>query len=380
MKILYVTNSFPSRSETFIYSKVVGMAMKGHQVHVVCSRFNKSDFQDTAHELLLRHSLITIPRLILYALFHPYKAWLHILKKQTLSSSYIVHTATKFQPDITHFVFSGLGILYLNVVSKIPGRKVVSCRGSAEKLMPLLDSSRKDKLITLFSQVDAIHCVSENMRKTIYPYCTAPEKIFVQYTGINTSLFRPVDSKTAKATVFTLLSVGRLTLQKGYITGMHVMHKLKKSGYTFRWLIVGEGPQRAEVSYHAFFMNLAEEIVFAGGKTSAEIRDLYASVDMFFLPSIYEGISNAVLEAMCMKLPVVCTRSGGIEEVIQDGVNGFTADVGDVDEMYSRIAALINDIKLRETIGSCGHHSVFGQFTVENYVAGFEKNYQKLLG
>ncbi len=376
MRILFITNKFPSKSETFIATKILGLAARGHEVMICCSAFNREDLS-TPLSNNISIQIICKKSLLEYAIRHPMQAWQYVRKTTKLSDNFLIHIAKKFNPDITHFVFSGLGVLYLEAIKKLPGKIVVSCRGSGEKLMPILQTDRSEKMKTLFDLVHAIHCVSEDMRQTILPYCKNPAKIFIQYTGINTAVFVP-DRKATTNTIFTILTVGRLSLQKGYITGMHIMYKLKKAGYHFKWIIVGDGPQKLEVKYHSHFMALNDVIEFVGAKNQQEIIAYYKVADLFFLPSIYEGVSNAAIEAMCMKLPVVCTKSGGMQEVIVDGKNGFVSEVGDVDTMYNCIIKIMSDELLGKQIGESAYHSVVDKFTTANYVNGFEKSYQAL--
>lgn len=377
MRILYVTNKFPSRSETFITTKILGMASWGHKILVCCSSYHPGDLQSALSDNI-SIVLLNKKNLLRYAILHPAESYFHFSRKMKISASCLIHYAKQFKPDITHFVFSGLGVLYLDTILHIPGKKIVSCRGSGEKIMPLLRSDRAEKMKILFDRVDAIHCVSEDMRQTILPYCTNQQKTFIHYTGINTSLFVPGITKKQNQ-LFTIVTVGRLSLQKGYITGMHIMYKLKKDNYRFKWVIIGDGPQKMEIQYHCHFMNLDNVIEFAGAKNQNEVIEAFKMADVFFLPSIYEGVSNAAIEAMCMKLPVVSSKSGGIQEVIENGYNGFLADVGDIETMYQQMKKLMDDEALGKAIGEAAHNSVVNRFTSENYLDGFEKMYSKLL-
>lgn len=377
MRILFITNKFPSKSETFIATKILGLADRGHEILICCSAYSPEDLS-TPISNNIRIEIINKKNLLQYAAMHPQHAVDHLRKSTKLSNNFLIHIAERFNPDIIHFVFSGLGVLYLEAIKKLPGKIVVSCRGSGEKLMPLLQTDRSEKMKVLFDQVDAIHCVSGDMRQTIIPFCKDWAKIFIQYTGINTSEFIP-ENKVSKQSQFTILTVGRLTLQKGYITGMHIMYKLKKAGYDFKWIIIGDGPQKLEVNYHCHFMKLNDVIEFAGSKNQKEIIPYYKNADVFFLPSIYEGVSNAAIEAMCMKLPVVCTKAGGMQEVIVDGDNGFLSDVGDIDTMYDCIKQMMTDESLGHQIGERAYQSVVDKFTTTNYLNGFEKKYNELI-
>jgi colanic acid/amylovoran biosynthesis glycosyltransferase len=111
------------------------------------------------------------------------------------------------------------------------------------------------------------------------------------------------------------------------------MQKLKNEGINFSWKIVGDGPLKEELLYHIHALQLQDCVELVGKKNRDEILDLYNNVDVFLLSSVYEGIANVCLEAMSMELPVVSTKSGGMEEVIIHGENGFLCEVYDVDSM-----------------------------------------------
>ena len=93
------------------------------------------------------------------------------------------------QYDVIHFEFSGLAISYQDAIKKLNAKTVVSCRGTAEKVKPLTDVNRKKKLTTLFEQVSAIHCVSNDMAETIQLYGADAKKIFVNTPAIDSTVF-----------------------------------------------------------------------------------------------------------------------------------------------------------------------------------------------
>jgi colanic acid/amylovoran biosynthesis glycosyltransferase len=266
----------------------------------------------------------------------------------------------------------------MQAFNTITGKKLVSCRGSAEKVKLLVDDDRKQKTRELFKLVHAIHCVSSDMRNTILPYCSQAQKIFVNYPSINAEVFKR-SAPYITHTPAKILSVGRFTFQKGYLTGLLAINILHKAGVAFHWTIVGDGPQKEEIIFHINQMGLRQHVTLAGVKTGNEVKELYNNSDIFFLPSVYEGIANVALEAMSMQLPVVCTRSGGMDEVITNGINGMLADVYDSETLAAHLQTLCMDEQLCMQFGQNARNRVLQQFTIETQIQKFEQAYTALL-
>ena len=157
------------------------------------------------------------------------------------------------------------------------------------------------------------------------------------------------------------------------------MKELKEKGVEFEWLIVGDGPQAEEITYHINALELTENVVLLGKKSRNEILELYNKVDVFLLPSLYEGIANVSLEAMAMELPVVSTKSGGMEEVILHGENGLLCDIYSPADIAAKLQLIAYDFELRKQLGTNARQTVLNNFTLAKQVDVFEEQYQLLV-
>ena len=141
-----------------------------------------------------------------------------------------------------------------------------------------------------------------------------------------------------------LLSVSRLERNKGYHVLAEALGKLQAWGalpQRWRWLLVGQGKERAALEAQVRALGIAGHVVFAGRLEDAELHSLYEEIDLFVHPTLYEGSSLVTLEAMLHRRPVVASAVGGIPDKVFDGRNGYLVRPGDADDLAAKIARAI---------------------------------------
>ena len=137
---------------------------------------------------------------------------------------------------------------------------------------------------------------------------------------------------------------------------------------------VGGGPKLGEMRDHCRRVGVEPGPVRLLGKRT-DVPEILAQSDLFLLTSDFEGMPNAVLEAMASGLGVVATRCSGTEEVVRDGGTGFLADVGDAAGLADRIVRCLDDAALRESLGQAGRRRVLQEFSFEHMAAGHRQAY-----
>jgi glycosyltransferase involved in cell wall biosynthesis len=141
----------------------------------------------------------------------------------------------------------------------------------------------------------------------------------------------------------TLLSVSRLERNKGYHILAEALAKLRpRLPPRWRWLLVGEGKERATLEAQVRALGLAEHVTFAGRLTDTELHSLYEEIDLVVHPTLYEGSSLVTLEGMIHRKPVVASAAGGIPDKVFDERNGFLARPGDADDLAAKIARALD--------------------------------------
>ncbi len=125
-----------------------------------------------------------------------------------------------------------------------------------------------------------------------------------------------------------LLCVARLIERKGHRLLFGALAQLKASSILTRLTLVGSGDLDCELQELGRQLDISELLDFRGYIARESMRDIYASHDVFVLPSFQESMSVAALEALGAGLPLILTRGGGSEEILADGLNGFLVDCG----------------------------------------------------
>ncbi len=138
-----------------------------------------------------------------------------------------------------------------------------------------------------------------------------------------------------------LIWTGRLSPQKGLDLLLPALARVVASGREFSLEILGEGPEEASLSSRNQELGLASRISFIGPVHRDEIRQRLAGADAFVLPSRYEGMSNAALEAMEAGLPVVLTRCGGIDTYIDENM-GWLCEPDTTDSLYAALCRMLD--------------------------------------
>lgn len=136
-----------------------------------------------------------------------------------------------------------------------------------------------------------------------------------------------------------LLSVSRLERNKGYHVLAAALAQLRdRLPPRWRWLLVGQGKERAALEAQVRDLGLAEHVTFVGTLSDSELHSLYEDIDLFVHPTLYEGSSLVTLEAMIHRKPVVASAAGGIPDKVFDGTNGFLVRPGSVGDLAARLA------------------------------------------
>lgn len=142
-------------------------------------------------------------------------------------------------------------------------------------------------------------------------------------------------------------------------------------------LVVGDGELRGALAASAATLRIQDRVHFLGARR--DLGNILASVDLFAMPSYWEGLPLSMVLAMGAGLPVVASRVAGIPEVVTDGVSGLLVTPGDTADLAAALNRLVHDDTLRVRLGQEALAFVRPRFGVDGYVASMSALYDRLL-
>ncbi|MDH5527849.1 MAG: glycosyltransferase [Nitrospirota bacterium] len=166
-----------------------------------------------------------------------------------------------------------------------------------------------------------------------------------------------------------IVMVANLNPVKDHATALAAIDALHRSGCHPHLVVAGEGPLRERLKEKARQLGLEKWTHFIGRRD--DVSPVLKAGDLFLLCSHTEGLSNAVLEAMAARMPVVATRVGGNPEVVVDGETGFLVAAGDTEGIAGALEKLIHDPVLREKMGLAGWRRVVEEFSLDRMVRAY---------
>lgn len=187
------------------------------------------------------------------------------------------------------------------------------------------------------------------------------DRIHTVRCGIEPARFQPREVTTDESSGH-VLCVGRLVELKGQALLIDAVAELVRSGLDVRLTLVGDGPMRERLENRARERGIESRVSLLGAVGQDRIADVYATADVFCLPSMAEGVPVSLMEAMAMELPVVTTRIMGIPELVDDGKAGMLIAPGRQGELVDALRGLLTDSELRARLGRAGRVKVLAEF------------------
>jgi colanic acid/amylovoran biosynthesis glycosyltransferase len=271
------------------------------------------------------------------------------------------------KPQIIHAHFGRGGALALPLARALKVPLVVTFHGGdATKdkhyREGLVSTIYQRRLAALQAEAVGFHCVSGYIRDALIKRGFPAEKLFVLHTGVEPT--RPAADVPPHAAPYVLF-VGRLVEKKGVDSLIAAVRLLQQQGTSVPLVIIGDGPLRGTLVEQA--QGLAD-VRFLGWQPNHEVRHWMRGAMAVCVPSRMaetgdsEGLGHVVLEAMEAGAPVVASRHGGIQEVVEDGVTGLLTAPGDAGSIAAALGNIVAAPDLRRLLGERGRALVAKQF------------------
>jgi len=222
-------------------------------------------------------------------------------------------------------------------------------------------------------------CVSRHLAHWLTDVVKARRPVTQIYNGIDTNAFAPdkavwhqlrAEFGISESTCVIGI-VGRLDPIKDHATLFQAFAALHSRHSETRLLVIGDGPERTRLEALA-----GVGVQFLGNRL--DVAAVLQALDVFVLPSLNEGISNTILEAMATGLPVVATNVGGNPELVQDGVTGILIPSSDAPALSAGLLNYVTNPALRQAHGQQGRARAVQHFSIASMVTGYEAVYRRV--
>jgi len=235
---------------------------------------------------------------------------------------------------------------------------------------------------------DSIICVSKDLYRAIKgPYIKYSEKISVIYNGIDPQKYfysnkirKNFRKKYALSdNDFVLLFVGSLIMKKGLQKIISVLPEvIKITKKNVKLFIIGAGTYENSLKNKARKLNLNNEIIFLGKKSSGDLVNYYNLADLFVMPSLFiESFGLVLCESLLCGLPALATKIGAIPEIV-DKKNGYLFKINDKEDLKNKlISAMTEDLTKKRYAGI---DKIKEHFLITNMVSSYQKIYSKYRG
>ena len=343
MRIAIMAGSIPTT--TFIDALINGMAEQGYTMVVIGKRRSKYQYNPGVECLEVPQQktsqLFFVLRLLRYArwtqlssiyktsnsfqqFFYDLLFYLPIFKSKA-DKVHIQWAATLYNRDLLFDFF--------------PHKILLSLRGAHINYTPIIKPEIGEYYKLIFPKVYKFHAVSNAIALEAVKYGADITKIQTIYSFVDEIVCDTKPLSRGNRQKLRIISIGRFHWKKGYEFALDALCMVKKENIDFEYTIVAQGDTPESILFQTHQLGLNENIKIINGLSHQEVLNLVSMQDLFLLPSIEEGIANVVLEAMALGVPVISTNCGGMNEVIEDEINGYLVDLRNPRQLASKIMA-----------------------------------------
>ncbi len=360
--LIYPCNS--GGLEIFNHYFIKEISSLGHRIWLfTCCNYDWNN--ESIHRVKLRKGKPGLIKLILY-----FSLIFNLIKyRDEIDIVHIPYTSNDFL---------AFPILLINKLLDIPYVVTIHGGGMLKWKLKVLHQS-------YFRNANAIVAVSETIKKEY-------EKRSSRKIKMIPPLIPFVETKVPKSELkskygfnnndYIILSLGRIRKNKGSDILLEAFMNLGKEyieSKNLKLVYVGDGNLRTELEKEVEVKDFNQYIKFFGILPHEKVSDIYKIANIYIIPSFFEGTPISLLEAMFNSLPIIGTNVRGINNLISDKKNGLLFEKGNIDDLRSKIRALIEDSNQAKRLGSSAKRDYSKGYLFKNMISDHIKLYEKVL-
>lgn len=226
--------------------------------------------------------------------------------------------------------------------------------------------------------VHGIVAISQSIVDRLVDAGVERERIRLIHSGIDPTRYRAVSHRLMGCPDRTVVgTVATLGKRKGHSCLFEAARLLKEQGFKIQFRLAGDGALRADLEEMVSRLDLKDEVVFCG--FVSDIPSFLSEIDLFVLPSLYEGLGVSVLEAMAARKAVIASRVGGIPDVVMDSVTGLLVPPADAGALAAAMRQLLCEPERMREMGNRAAKHVEENFSLERMAMKNEDYYYALI-
>jgi colanic acid/amylovoran biosynthesis glycosyltransferase len=384
MEIAFIVDEFPSVSQTFVLNQIVGLIQRGHSVDI----FTRTLQHDTVeHADIERYRLRERVRRLdcprgrwsrAFAATHHIATHvnrpralagaLNVARygRRALSLSLLMETAPFYRRyDIVHCQFGHNGNFGATLKRLGLQRKLIVTFHGCDIRAGLEHGSAIYR--ELWQQADCLIAISQYNRESLLRMGGDAAKIVDHPVGIDRRRFRFRVPTLPSNRAIRLLTVARLVEEKGLFVALEALARLRQQRpeLAVEYQIIGEGPLRAQLERAIETLGLRSDVRLSGASSQDAVIDAMSRADIFLLPSLAEALPVSLMEAQAIGMPVVATRVGSVDQIVQDGISGLLATPADSAALCNSLNKLIEQSDDWPAMARAGCRRIEAQFDIE---------------
>jgi glycosyltransferase involved in cell wall biosynthesis len=366
--VMVISQFYPLLGGAEIQAQRLSKALleKGVSVSVLTRRIKGVPARDVVDDVPVYRAILTVPIPFLWGVCFMVSVFIFLYRKRKEYTIIHCHILQEFQTVVALFF---KGVFKKKVIVKM------SSSGETSDVK-LLRGSLVGKLFSLWiKKVDAVVSVCRQSSQDLLQGGFPEESIVEIPNGVDIHTFVPRPARSGrKESVITF--VGRLDRYKGVDFLLEAFKRVLSKDNTSRLCIVGAGPDETLLKKAALRLNVHGSVDFKGRQE--DVRAVLSDTDIFVLPTLSEGMSNVLLEAMACGLPIVATAVGGNCDLISDRQNGMLVPPGDPHALSEALMEMLENRGLAQQLGDQARKTVQDHFSIECITVRYLQLYNSL--
>jgi L-malate glycosyltransferase len=348
----------------------IWLADRGHDVHVLST---EPPFRFPSGKRGLAFHEVSTPA---YPLFREPQYALSLATK-------IVQVSRRHHLDVVHAHYAvphaaaaylARQIMAAHPTDRVP--KIMTTLHGTDITLVGSDPSYSETVAFCIDQSDGVTAVSESLREDTCVALGIAREIQVIPNFLDLTRFRPLAVPRRDRSRKRLVHVSNFRPVKRIGALIEVFRRIRQQ-IPATLVLVGDGPEMPGARAQIAAAGLEQDVEYAG--EVLDVVGLFATSDLFLLPSATESFGLAALEAMACEVPVIASRVGGLPEVIDDGISGFLHEPEDFDGMVASAVRLLTDDELHRRVAQAGRAVAVERYSADRVVPRYEAAYEQLL-